>query len=102
MGAGLSMASVNKIKELANSREYSLALELVMHQDLTKSLNPQFLRLCGEIYIKNDRYKGCQTMSDHGASSGTGIEAGFVYVCGAVFADGIFPAGKDVLRYVYV
>ena len=24
MGAGLSMASVNKIKELANSREYSL------------------------------------------------------------------------------
>ena len=57
MGAGLSMASVNKIKELANSREYSLALELVEHQDLTKSLNPQFLRLCGEIYIKNDRYK---------------------------------------------
>ena len=57
MGAGLSMASVNKIKELANSREYSLAPELVEHQDLTKSLNPQFLRLCGEIYIKNDRYK---------------------------------------------
>ena len=57
MSAGLSMASVNKIKELANSREYSLALELVEHQDLTKSLNPQFLRLCGEIYIKNDRYK---------------------------------------------
>ena len=57
MGAGLSMASVNKIKELANSREYSLALELVEHQDLTKSLNPQFLRLCGEIYIINDRYK---------------------------------------------
>ena len=56
MGAGLSMASVNKIKELANSREYSLALELVEHQDLTKSLNPQLLRLCGEIYIQNDRY----------------------------------------------
>ena len=35
MGAGLSMASVNKIKELANSREYSLALELVEHQDLS-------------------------------------------------------------------
>ena len=57
MGAGLSMASVNKIKELANSREYSLALELVEHQDLSKSLNPQFLRLCGEIYIKNNRYE---------------------------------------------
>ena len=36
-------------------------------------------------------------MSDHGTSSGTGIKAGFVYVRGAVFADGIFPAGKDVL-----
>ena len=57
MGAGLSMASVNKIKELANSREYSLALDLVEHQDLSKSLNPQFLRLCGEIYIKNNRYE---------------------------------------------
>ena len=57
MGAGLSMASVNKIKELSNSREYSLALELVEHQDLTKSLNPQFLRLCGEIYIKNNRFE---------------------------------------------
>ncbi|MGN0390948.1 MAG: tetratricopeptide repeat protein, partial [Wujia sp.] len=57
MSAGLSMASVNKIKELANSREYSLALELVEHQDLTKSLNPQFLRLCGEIYIQNGRYE---------------------------------------------
>ena len=62
MGAGLSMASVNKIKELANSREYSLALELVEHQDLTKSLNPQFLRLCGEIYIKNDRYKDARRL----------------------------------------
>ena len=41
-------------------------------------------------------------LSDYAVASGTGIEAGFVYVCGAVFADGIFPAGKDVLRYVYV
>ena len=57
MGAGLSMASVNKIKELANAREFSLALELVEHQDLTKSLNPQFLRLCGEIYIHNNRFE---------------------------------------------
>ncbi len=41
-------------------------------------------------------------MSDHGTSSGTGIKAGLVYVCGAVFADGIFPAGKNILQYVYV
>ena len=55
MGSGLSMTSVNKIKELAEQREYSLALEIVDSQDLTKSLNPQFLRLCGEIYIKTNR-----------------------------------------------
>ena len=57
MGSGLSMASVNKIKELANAREYGLALDILDSQDLTKSLNPQFLRLCGEIYIYNKRYK---------------------------------------------
>ena len=51
------MASVNKIKELANAREYGLALDILDSQDLTKSLNPQFLRLCGEIYIYNKRYK---------------------------------------------
>ena len=56
MGSGLSMASVNKIKELAEQREYSLALDIVDSQDLSKSLNPQFLRVCGEIYMKNHRY----------------------------------------------
>ncbi len=56
MGSGLSMASVNKIKELANAREYSLALDILDSQDLSRSLNPQFLRLCGEIYTYNHRY----------------------------------------------
>lgn len=56
MGSGLSMASVNKIKELANAREYSLALDIIDSQDLSKSLNPQFLRLCGEVYMYNRRY----------------------------------------------
>ncbi|MBQ9934489.1 MAG: hypothetical protein IJO70_01455, partial [Lachnospiraceae bacterium] len=56
MGSGLSMTSVNKIKELAAAREYSLALEIIDSQDLSKSLNPQFLRLCGEVYIANGRY----------------------------------------------
>ena len=55
MSQGLSMASVNKIKELANQREYSLALDIIDSQDLSKSLNPQFLRLCGEIFIKSKR-----------------------------------------------
>lgn len=57
MGSGLSMASVNKIKELANAREYSLALDILDSQDLSRSLNPQFLRLCGEIYTYNHRYR---------------------------------------------
>ena len=56
MGSGLSMTSVNKIKELASSKEYSLALDIVKNQDLSKSLNPQFLRLCGEIYLVNGCY----------------------------------------------
>ncbi len=56
MGSGLSMASVNKIKELANQREYSLALDILDSQDLSKSLNPQFLRLCGDIYTRMGRY----------------------------------------------
>ncbi|MBR3833765.1 MAG: hypothetical protein IKJ73_05580 [Lachnospiraceae bacterium] len=51
------MTSVNKIKELANAREYSLALEIIDSQDLSKSLNPQFIRLCGDVYIANKRYK---------------------------------------------
>ena len=50
MGSGLSMASVNKIKELASQREYSLALDIIDSQDLSKSLNSQFLRLCGEAF----------------------------------------------------
>ena len=37
MGTGISMSSVNKIKELAESRDYSLALDILEHQDLTKS-----------------------------------------------------------------
>ena len=57
MGSGLSMTSVNKIKELATAREYSLALEIIDSQDLSKSLNPQFVRLCGDVYIANKRYK---------------------------------------------
>ena len=57
MGSGLSMTSVNKIKELALAREYSMALEIIDSQDLTRSLNPQFIRLCGDVYIANKRYK---------------------------------------------
>ena len=36
MGSGLSMASVNKIKELAESRDYSVAVDILDAQDLEK------------------------------------------------------------------
>ena len=62
MGSGLSMASVNKIKELAEQREYNLALDIVDSQDLSKSLNPQFLRICGDIYMYNGRYVDSRKM----------------------------------------
>ena len=44
------MTSVNKIKELADAHEYSLAAPILDSQDLDKSYNPQFLRVCGEVY----------------------------------------------------
>ena len=56
MGTGISMSSVNKIKELAASGDYSLALDILEHQDLTRSLSPQFIKICGEVYYENGRY----------------------------------------------
>ncbi len=56
MGTGISMSSVNKIKELAANGDYSLALDILEHQDLTKSLSPQFIKVCGEVYYENGRY----------------------------------------------
>lgn len=50
MSAGLSMASVNKIKELASRHEYNVAVDILDSQELEKSLNPQFLRVCAEVY----------------------------------------------------
>lgn len=56
MGTGISMSSVNKIKELAENGDYSLALDILEHQDLSKSLSPQFIRICGEVYFENKKY----------------------------------------------
>lgn len=44
------MTSVNKIKQLAEAHEYDLAEPILDSQDLEKSFNPQFLRVCGEVY----------------------------------------------------
>ncbi len=56
MATGISMSSVNKIKELAENGEYGLALDILENQDLSKSLSPQFIRVCGEIYYENHKY----------------------------------------------
>ena len=56
MSTGISMSSVNKIKELADNGDYSLALDILEHQDLSKSLSSQFIRICGEVYYENQRY----------------------------------------------
>ena len=50
MSSGLSMASVNKIKELAAAEQYDMAAPILDTQELEKSLNPQFIRVCGEVY----------------------------------------------------
>ena len=36
MATGISMSSVNKIKELAENGEYGLALDILENQDLSK------------------------------------------------------------------
>ena len=51
------MTSVNKIKELASAHEYELAVGILDSQDLEKSLNPQFIRTCGEVYENVGRMK---------------------------------------------
>ena len=56
------MTSVNKIKELAASHEYDLAAPILDSQDLEKSLNPQFLRVCGEVYENVGRMKDARQL----------------------------------------
>lgn len=56
MGTGLSISSINRIKELAEEKKYAEALEILETQNLDKSINPQFLRISGEIFRENKRY----------------------------------------------
>lgn len=53
---GISYAVVTKVKELTETRQYGEALDLLEGEDIFQSLNPQFLRCCGEIYLENERY----------------------------------------------
>ncbi len=52
----MNMASVNKIKELVSKQDFKAALAEVKKIDIEKSLNPQFMRLCGQVFAENKKY----------------------------------------------
>lgn len=56
MSTGISISSINRIKELAEEKKFAEALEILDTQNLDKSINPQFLRISGEIFRENKRY----------------------------------------------
>lgn len=56
VSTGISISSINRIKELAEEKKYAEALEILDTQNLDKSINPQFLRISGEIFRENKRY----------------------------------------------
>lgn len=56
MSTGISISSINRIKELADEKRFEEALEILDTQNLDKSINPQFLRISGEIFRENKRY----------------------------------------------
>lgn len=56
MSTGISISCINRIKELAEEKKFAEALEILDTQNLEKSINPQFLRISGEIFRENKRY----------------------------------------------
>ncbi|MBO5089028.1 MAG: hypothetical protein J6C01_10160, partial [Lachnospiraceae bacterium] len=60
MSTGISISSINRIKELAEERKFKEALEILDTQNLEKSINPQFLKISGEIFRENKRYYDCR------------------------------------------
>ena len=52
----MNMASVNKIKELVAKKDFKTALNELKSIDIEKSLNPQFMKLCGQVYAENKKY----------------------------------------------
>ena len=53
---GISYAVVTKVKELTEAKRYGEAFDLLEGEDIYQSLNPQFLRCCGEVYLENEQY----------------------------------------------
>ena len=60
MSTGISISSINRIKELAEKKKFKEALEILDTQNLDKSINPQFLKISGEIFRENKRYYDCR------------------------------------------
>ena len=53
----LNMQHINLVKELVEQQKFQDAVEVIDQVDITKSLNPQFLKLCGEAYMESKRYR---------------------------------------------
>ncbi len=53
---GISYAIVTKVKELTELKQYGEALDLLEGEDIFQSLNPQFLRCCGEVYLETNHF----------------------------------------------
>ncbi len=53
----ISMACINQIKEYAEEKSYDKALALIREQDLSKSYNPQFLKMCADVFLTTKNYE---------------------------------------------
>lgn len=53
---GISYVVVTKVKEYTERKQYGEALDLLEGEDIYQSLNPQFLRCCGEIYLETNHF----------------------------------------------
>ena len=69
------MANVNKIKQMAERHEYNLAIDILDSQNLERSLNPQFLRSCAEIYENVGRNKEARQLFGHEFRGSFGVSA---------------------------
>ncbi len=57
MSTVISMACINQIKEYAEEKSYDKALALIREQDLSKSYNPQFLKICADVFLNTKHYE---------------------------------------------
>ncbi|MDE5966332.1 MAG: hypothetical protein K2G89_05825 [Lachnospiraceae bacterium] len=57
LGTGIRVADINQIKQYAEDKEYEKALVLIRQQDLSKTFNSQFARICGEVLLYTKNYE---------------------------------------------